>query len=95
MVGDIEPFISWYTTESQRVRDNYEERLITNLAYGANPEEQLDLFLPATPANSGNLPLLVFVHGGYWKALSKDDHSFLASAWTAAGYAFALSLIHI
>jgi len=89
MVGDIDPFISWYTTESQRVRDNYEERLITNLAYGANPEEQLDLFLPATPANSGNLPLLVFVHGGYWKALSKDDHSFLASAWTAAGYAFA------
>ena len=89
MVGDITPFISSYTTKSQQVRDNYEAHLIIDLPYGANVEEKLDLFLPAMPANPKNIPLLIFAHGGYWQQLSKDDHSFLAAAWTAAGYAFA------
>ena len=31
----------------------------------------------------------MFVHGGYWQQLSKNDHSFPATAWTTAGYAFA------
>ena len=89
MVGDITPFISSYTTKSQQVRDNYGAHLIIDLPYGANVEEKLDLFLPAMPANPKNIPLLIFAHGGYWQQLSKDDHSFLAAAWTAAGYAFA------
>ena len=71
------------------MRDSYGAHLITDLPYGTNVEEKLDLFLPAIPANSENIPLLIFAHGGYWQQLSKDDHSFLATAWTAAGYAFA------
>ncbi|MEC8960726.1 MAG: alpha/beta hydrolase [Pseudomonadota bacterium] len=89
MVGDITPFISSYTTESQRVRDSYGTHLITDLPYGANVEETLDLFLPTIPVDRGSIPLLIFVHGGYWQQLSKNDHSFLATAWTTAGYAFA------
>ena len=89
MVGDITPFISSYTTESQRVRDSYGPHLITDLSYGANVEETLDLFLPAMPGPLGNIPLLIFAHGGYWQQLSKNEHSFLATAWTTAGYAFA------
>ena len=29
--------------------------------------------------------MLVFIHGGYWRALDKSDHSFIAEAFTAAG----------
>lgn len=53
-----------------------------DMAYGDGPCEKLDVF-PA--AGSGNAPVLVFIHGGYWRSLSKDDHSFVAPAFTRAG----------
>ncbi|HEX6720303.1 MAG TPA: alpha/beta hydrolase, partial [Burkholderiaceae bacterium] len=30
-------------------------------------------------------PVLVFIHGGYWRSLDKADHSFLAPAFVEAG----------
>ncbi|MEY4750462.1 MAG: hypothetical protein RIQ60_2676 [Pseudomonadota bacterium] len=33
----------------------------------------------------GGAPVLVFVHGGWWRALSKSDFSQVASAYTRAG----------
>ncbi len=44
------------------------------------------------PDGSG-APLLAFIHGGYWQALDKSDHSALAPPFVAAGIAFA-SLNH-
>ncbi|MEI6025335.1 MAG: alpha/beta hydrolase [Betaproteobacteria bacterium] len=60
------------------------------VAYGASAAERLDIFSPpssggpARPSTPG-APLLVFIHGGWWRALDKDDHSFVAPALTAAG----------
>jgi arylformamidase len=52
-----------------------------------NPASQtLDVFTPpasATPP-AGGWPVLVFVHGGYWRALDKADHSFIAPPWVNA-----------
>ncbi len=31
--------------------------------------------------------MLVFIHGGYWRSLDKDDHSFVAPAFVKAGAA--------
>ncbi len=56
-----------------------------NLAYGAHAKQTIDLF-PAK-ANRG---LAVFIHGGYWRALDKDDFSFLAAPLVAEGYSVAL-----
>ena len=50
-------------------------------AYGAAAAETLDVFCPAR----SDAPVLVFIHGGYWRALDKADHSFVASAFTCAG----------
>jgi arylformamidase len=55
-----------------------------DLAYGASPGEKLDLF-PAARATPGGAPVVVFVHGGYWRSLDKSEHSFVAPAFTAAG----------
>ena len=30
-------------------------------------------------------PVLVFIHGGYWRSLDKSDHSFVAPAFTREG----------
>ena len=89
MVGDIEPFLSWYSTQSKRAREDHSVRLFPDLSYGASWEENLDLFLPDTSIQPKGLPLLVFVHGGYWQQHTKKDYSFLATAWTSVGYAFA------
>jgi arylformamidase len=32
----------------------------------------------------------MFIHGGYWRALDKKDHSFLAPAWVGAGVSLAV-----
>ncbi|AQV95394.1 aylformamidase [Cupriavidus necator] len=51
--------------------------------------ETLDYF-PALRANGALPPLLVFVHGGYYRALDKHDHSFVASALPALGVSVAV-----
>jgi acetyl esterase/lipase len=38
----------------------------------AAPRQRLDLYLPAQ-ASSNPLPLIVYIHGGAWRAGSKDD----------------------
>ena len=50
-------------------------------AYGHAPRERLDIF-PATAAGS---PVLVYLHGGYWRALDKRDQSFIAPPFVDAG----------
>ncbi len=52
-----------------------------DLAYGNGAGETLDVFPAATPG----APLLVLIHGGYWRSLDKADFSFLAPALNAAG----------
>jgi arylformamidase len=49
--------------------------------YGVEPGETLDVF----PARASGSPVLVFLHGGYWRALDKSDHSFVAPAFVQAG----------
>jgi arylformamidase len=55
-----------------------------DIAYGASPGEKLDIF-PAATATPGGAPVVVFIHGGYWRSLDKSEHSFLAPAFTDAG----------
>lgn len=52
-----------------------------DVPYGSGPGETLDIF----PAAEPGAPVLVFIHGGYWRALDKSDHSFVAPVFNAAG----------
>lgn len=56
-------------------------KVFKDVAYGPGVSERLDIF----PAQSTNAPVLLFIHGGYWRALSKADSAFMAPALTAAG----------
>jgi arylformamidase len=53
----------------------------TDIAYGTEPGETLDVFTAAR----ADAPVLVFIHGGWWRSLDKSDHSFIAPAFTQAG----------
>ncbi len=56
------------------------------VAYGPGPDETLDLF---PVAGRPEAPLLVFIHGGYWRALHSQDSVFMAQHLTAQGIAVA------
>jgi arylformamidase len=56
-----------------------------DIAYGSGVGETLDVFAPTNGGPAGGAPVLVFIHGGYWRALDKADHSFIAPAFTVQG----------
>ena len=60
---------------------------LLGLAYGEEAEERLDLF----PAARANAPLLVFIHGGWWRSLDKSDFSHIGRAYARAGINVALT----
>ncbi|TDQ81332.1 arylformamidase [Dongia mobilis] len=57
-----------------------------DLRYGPGQRQVLDVFPAATPG----APILIWFHGGYWRALSKDYYAFLAPAFQSAGAAVVL-----
>ncbi len=59
---------------------------LLDLRYGDGADERLDLF----PARSDGAPLLVFIHGGYWRSLDKSDFSWMAPAFVNHGASVAL-----
>jgi arylformamidase len=73
-----------FAETSARTRERYQPAL--DLRYGENAKETLDLFVPATPARG----TFVFIHGGYWRALDKSDHLFVADPFVDGGYAVAV-----
>ena len=52
-----------------------------DISYGPGVNETLDVF----PCESNQAPVLIFIHGGYWRSLDKADHSFIAPAFTQQG----------
>ena len=61
-----------------------------DLSYGDSAAERLVVFTPRPAGRRGGTsargaPLLVFIHGGWWRSLDKSDHSFVAPSFTAAG----------
>lgn len=59
----------------------------TDIPYGKGHKQELDLFLPTGVVSP---PLLIFIHGGYWRALDKDIFSFIADAYVQNGIAVAM-----
>lgn len=80
-VPDHGEYFARWAAESALVRQSLPCQL--DVPYGDGVRERLDAF-PAARAGS---PLVVFVHGGYWKALDKSFHSFVAGALHDAGAA--------
>ena len=82
LVPDHAVHLTRWAEESRKARAQLPCQL--DVPYGELLDETLDIFSARKSVNAG-APVLVFVHGGYWRSLDKADHSFLAPALTAAG----------
>jgi arylformamidase len=52
-----------------------------DVRYGGGPNEHLDVYR----TQGEKAPVLVFIHGGYWRGLDKKDHGFVAPPFTNEG----------
>lgn len=57
-------------------------RMKRNIRYGDGPNELLDLFLPD---HEKPVPVIIFIHGGYWTWMDKDSYAFSLEPIRAAG----------
>ena len=84
LVPEHPQFMARWSESSARARATMTCYL--DRAYGEQPGETVDLF----PARKGDGSCLMFIHGGYWRALDKKDFSFLAPALVDAGVSLAV-----
>jgi acetyl esterase/lipase len=56
-----------------------------NIAYGPDPQQRLDVYLPASAALEPR-PVVVFWHGGRWRFGDKADYRFVGAALAESGY---------
>lgn len=78
-VPEHERIFEKWRQASALTREQASRRL--DLRYGDGEAETLDLF----PTHRDGAPVLVFIHGGYWRSLDKSDHSFVAASFVDAG----------
>ena len=71
-------FRRWAAASADAMRSLHRE---TDVRYGGGTNEHLDIF----PAGDHDAPVMVFIHGGYWRALDKRDHLFVAPPFVKQG----------
>ena len=82
-VDDLGALIEAYASRS---KDSEARATVhKDLAYGNQREETLDYF----PADSPLAPLQVYIHGGYWQELSKNESTLAGADFAAEGVAHA------
>lgn len=69
-VPDVQQWLERSAQDSAEFAGNYRGNMARDLAYGGRSRERIDLFEPQMLA----LGTMVFIHGGYWRASSKESH---------------------
>jgi arylformamidase len=85
LVPECMDMLQQWTQDSVTVRQSVDCKL--DVAYGLGDKEKLDIF-PRTSSKKTDTkaaPVLIFIHGGYWRSLDKADQSFLAPTFTQTG----------
>jgi arylformamidase len=83
LVPECMDILQRWTQDSAATRQTADCKL--DVPYGQGDKEKLDIFLAAKSSMSKAAPVLIFIHGGYWRSLDKADQSFLAPAFTKQG----------
>ncbi|WP_426232997.1 alpha/beta hydrolase [Pararhizobium sp. DWP3-4] len=80
-VADFDAIVEEIVASSARTRDRLS--MAADVPYGDGPSETVDIFFPE--GSRENLPVHIFIHGGYWRMFSKRDYSYVANTVTKAG----------
>ena len=78
---DWESWFKKWKAWSEKVRSARSVK--RDIAFGPSKDETLDVFY----TRYNRSPVHIFIHGGYWQGMSKDDHSFVADGLVDAGAA--------
>ncbi len=79
-VPDFEnTYLPGFTRDSERVRKALPGP--RDVAYGPHRDQVCDIF----PAEQAGAPVHLFIHGGYWRMLTKNENSYVADVLTPAG----------
>ena len=79
LVPDMEPYVEFFVSESEKARNELE--CVLDVRFGPTVDEIVDVF----PAEKPGAPILVFIHGGYWRALSSKEFNLVARGLHAHG----------
>jgi len=88
-INDINVHIQQYIDLSRAAKNQARElqTLHSDLPYGERKTQCLDIYLPT---NAPKHKLMVYIHGGYWQELSKEESSFAATNFQQQGFHFAV-----
>ncbi len=80
-VADFDDIVADIVTRSAATRATLP--MMADIPYGEGKAERLDLFFPK--GKRSDLPVHIFIHGGYWRMFSRSDYSYVANTVTNAG----------
>ncbi|HRK19373.1 MAG TPA: alpha/beta hydrolase [Hyphomicrobiaceae bacterium] len=83
LVKNAQDFVDRWPKQAAETRSRL--RHDADVPYGPHARETMDIFRADNARG-----LLVFVHGGYWRTLSKAEFSWVAERFVEAGYTVAL-----
>ncbi len=89
--GSFETFIAQYESRSEQARQEFASSgpPLQVLRYGDAPSQTVDIVVPRSADVATPCPLIVFIHGGYWQLLSKNESLFAAQDCLSHGIGFA------
>jgi arylformamidase len=67
------------SAQARKVRESAKSWL--NISYGSSPREVLDIYA----ADKAGGPVLIYIHGGYWRSGSKEDNCNFVPTFTKRG----------
>lgn len=77
-VPDFGIYVDFFVNDSAKAREDYKCHL--DVQYGPTSQETLDIF----PGEQGG-PVVIFIHGGFWKSLSSKEFSLVAPGLVERG----------
>lgn len=93
-IEDIDIYLTQYIQQSAAAFEYAEAggSMIKNLQYGSDADEKIDLFIPIDEpaAAPRSRKLHIYIHGGYWQELTKEESAFAATNFQENGCYFAV-----
>jgi len=78
--GDV---LERYAVESRAAAGSCDALL--DQPFGDHPLQQIDVYRPKAALRDRRMPVMLYFHGGYWRAGDKSGRAFPAPAFTRAG----------
>ncbi|MBS9721906.1 alpha/beta hydrolase [Tianweitania sp. BSSL-BM11] len=67
-------------------KDAGSSQVASDVAYGSDPRQKLDVYAPTNEAATGKRDVVVFVYGGSWDNGSRSNYSFAGRAFASKGF---------